>query len=108
MELKIFARISEKTYAQAQTGMYVFNVPVRSTKQQIANAVSKQFSVEVVTVNTVLAKGKVKKAHRKGGSPVVGKRNDVKKPTFALQKVSPSLCLKKKPPMAPRRASNGY
>lgn len=79
MELKIFARISEKTYAQAQTGMYVFNVPVRSTKQQIANAVSKQFSVEVVTVNTVLAKGKVKKAYRKGGSPVVGKRNDVKK-----------------------------
>ena len=79
MELKISTRISEKTYAQAQNGMYVFDVPVRATKQQIADAVAKQFAVEVVTVNTVLAKGKVKKAYRKGGSPVIGKRRDVKK-----------------------------
>jgi len=79
MELKISSRISEKTYAQAQNGIYVFDVPVRATKQQITDAVAKQFAVEVVTVNTVLAKGKVKKAYRKGGSPVIGKRRDVKK-----------------------------
>jgi large subunit ribosomal protein L23 len=79
MELKISTRISEKTYAQAQNGIYVFDVPVRATKQMISDAVAKQFAVEVVTVNTVLAKGKVKKAYRKGGSPVIGKRNNVKK-----------------------------
>lgn len=79
MELKISTRISEKTYAQAQNGTYVFDVPVRATKQQIADAVAKQFAVEVVGVNTVLAKGKVKKAYRKGGSPVIGKRSNVKK-----------------------------
>lgn len=79
MELKIHPRISEKTYAQAQNGIYAFDVPLRATKQQIADAVAKQFAVEVVTVNSVLAKGKVKKAYRKGGSPVIGKRRDVKK-----------------------------
>jgi large subunit ribosomal protein L23 len=79
MELRIHPRISEKTFAQAQAGIYVFDVPTRATKQQISDAVAKQFAVEVVTINTVLAKGKVKKSYRKGGSPVVGKRNDVKK-----------------------------
>ena len=79
MELKIHPRISEKTFAQAQAGTYVFDVPTRATKQQITDAVKKQYSVEVVDVNTVLAKGKVKKAYRKGGAPVVGKRRDVKK-----------------------------
>jgi len=79
MELKIYPRISEKTFAQAQAGTYVFDVPTRATKQQITDAVKKQYSVEVVDVNTVLAKGKVKKSYRKGGAPVVGKRRDVKK-----------------------------
>ena len=79
MELKIYPRISEKTFAQAQAGTYVFDVPTRASKQQITDAVKKQYSVEVVDVNTVLAKGKVKKSYRKGGAPVVGKRRDVKK-----------------------------
>lgn len=79
MELKIYPRISEKTFAQAQNGMYVFDVPTRATKQQITDAVAKQYSVNVVDVNTIVAKGKVKKSYRKGGAPVVGKRKDVKK-----------------------------
>lgn len=79
MELRIHPRISEKTFAQAQAGTYVFDVPKRATKQQITDAVAKQFAVEVVAVNTVLAKGKVKKAYRKGGAATIGKRSDVKK-----------------------------
>lgn len=79
MELKIFPRVSEKTFAQAQAGMYVFDVPKRATKQQVADAVSKQYSVSVVDVNTTILKGKVKRSYRKGGAPVVGKQNDVKK-----------------------------
>ncbi|HET9411675.1 MAG TPA: 50S ribosomal protein L23 [Candidatus Saccharimonadales bacterium] len=79
MELKIIPRMSEKSYAQSQNGIYVFNVPATATKQQIATAVAKQFDVAVVTVNVVLAKGKVKQSFRKGGRPVTGKRRDVKK-----------------------------
>lgn len=79
MELKIIPRISEKSYAQAANGMYIFNVPLKATKLQVADAVAKQFDVTVVGVNTVLAKGKVKRSYRKGGAAVVGKRANVKK-----------------------------
>lgn len=79
MELKIIPRMSEKTVAQAAVGMYVFNVPMTATKQQVAEAVSKQYSVRVVSVNTVVSDGKVKRSYRKGGSPVTGKRSDTKK-----------------------------
>ena len=77
--MKIIPRMSEKSYQQSQTGMYVFDVPASANKQQIADAVAEQFSVTVDDVNTVVAKGKVKKAYRKGGSPVVGRRKDLKK-----------------------------
>lgn len=79
MELKVIPRMSEKSYQQSQSGMYIFDVPTTATKQQISEAVAKQFSVQVETVNVVVAKGKVKKSYRKGGSPVVGKRRNVKK-----------------------------
>jgi large subunit ribosomal protein L23 len=79
MDLRIIPRISEKTYAQAQGGMYVFDVPITATKQQIASAISKQYDVAVRTVNVVVAKGKAKKSYRKGGSPVVGRRVNAKK-----------------------------
>lgn len=79
MELRIIPRISEKTFAQAQNGMYVFDVPKRASKQQIADAVAKQYSVNVVDVNTIILKGKVMRSYRKGGSPIIGKRTDVKK-----------------------------
>jgi large subunit ribosomal protein L23 len=79
MELKVIPRMSEKSYQQSQGGMYVFDVPTTATKQQIADAVAKQFEVKVVTVNVIVAKGKVKKSYRKGGAPVVGRRKNVKK-----------------------------
>jgi large subunit ribosomal protein L23 len=77
--MKIIPRMSEKSYQQSQTGMYVFDVPTTANKQQIADAVAEQFSVAVDVVNTTIAKGKVKRAYRKGGSPVIGKRKDLKK-----------------------------
>lgn len=79
MELKVIPRMSEKSYAQSQGGMYVFDVPTTATKQQIADAVAKQFNVTVDDVNTVVAKGKVKKSYRKGGQPITGKRKNIKK-----------------------------
>lgn len=79
MDLKIIPRMSEKSYAESKSGIYVFNVPLRTTKQQVASAVAKQFEVKVQTVNITVVKGKAKKNYRKGGAPVVGKRKDVKK-----------------------------
>ncbi|HKX72985.1 MAG TPA: 50S ribosomal protein L23 [Candidatus Saccharimonadales bacterium] len=79
MDLKVISRMSEKSYQQSQNGIYIFDVPTTATKQQIADAVAKQFDVKVVTVNVTLAKGKVKKSYRKGGAPVIGKRRNVKK-----------------------------
>lgn len=79
MELTIIPRMSEKTVGQAQNGMYVFEVPVSATKQMVAQAVSKQYGVKVVSVNTLTTEGKVKRSYRRGGNPVVGKRSDVKK-----------------------------
>ncbi len=79
MELTIIPRMSEKTVAQAQAGKYVFKVPTTATKQQIAQAVSKQYGVKVISVNTLTTEGKVKRSYRKGGNPVTGKRVDVKK-----------------------------
>lgn len=79
MELKIIPYISEKTYIEAAAGMYTFKVPTGASKERIANAISKQFGVKVVSVNTTLTKGKIKQSYRKGGKPVIGKRNDVKK-----------------------------
>src|SRR5215213_10389030 len=77
--MKIIPRMSEKSYQQSQNGMYIFDVPTTANKQQIAAAVTEQFSVVVDDVNTVVAKGKKKRTFRKGGSPVVGYRRDKKK-----------------------------
>lgn len=79
MELKIIPRISEKTVSLAQGGAYTFEVPKAANKQQIADAVAKQFDVTVLTVNVAVAKGKVKRSFRKGGKFSVGRRPDVKK-----------------------------
>jgi len=101
MELKIIPRVSEKTYAQAQAGMYVFDVPKNATKQQVSAAVQKRYDVSVVTVNILIAKGKVKQGVRKGGVRVTGRRSDVKKayvrlaegqtlPVFAEESAEPT------------------
>ncbi|HSE60660.1 MAG TPA: 50S ribosomal protein L23 [Candidatus Saccharimonadales bacterium] len=77
--MKIIPRMSEKSYQQSQSGMYIFDVPTTANKQQIATAVAEQFNVQVDDVNVVVAKGKKKRAYRKGGSPVIGFRKDKKK-----------------------------
>lgn len=79
MDLKVIPRMSEKSYQQSQNSMYIFDVPTTATKQQIGDAVAKQFNVKVVTVNVIVAKGKVKKSYRKGGTPVIGRRKNIKK-----------------------------
>lgn len=79
MELKIIPIVSEKSYAQAQTGTYVFSVPTTANKLALKNAISKQFAVTVTSVTTTVSKGKIKRSYRKGGAWTKGKRSDSKK-----------------------------
>lgn len=73
-------RISEKAYAMAQAkNVYVFQVPVDAGKLEIAQAVSSQFEVQVLDVNLMNVKGKVKRTVRRGGKSTTGKRADFKK-----------------------------
>ncbi len=79
MELKIIPLISEKSYAQAKAGTYVFSIPTTASKLAVKNAVAKQFNVTVTSITTAITKGKVKRTYRKGGAWAKGTRNDSKK-----------------------------
>ena len=79
MELKVIPIVSEKSYAQAQTGTYVFKVPKTANKLDIKRAVAQQFKVSVVGVTTNITKGKVMRTFRKKGAWVNGTRTDSKK-----------------------------
>jgi large subunit ribosomal protein L23 len=66
--------ITEKATLLAEKGQTVFKVSIEATKPEIKAAVEGLFGVTVVSVNTVLTKGKTK---RFKGRP--GRRSDVKK-----------------------------
>lgn len=78
-------RISEKAYALAQNGTYVFNVPMSANKQQIIAAVRDEYSVDVTDVRTVVAKGKAVRGYRgTRRNPVSARRSDTKKAYVTL------------------------
>jgi len=72
--LAITPRSSEKAYASVEKNVYVFNVPTSLNKRQIAEIVSKDYSVIVVDVNVVVSKGKPVRAYR-GKRYTPGKAN---------------------------------
>lgn len=81
-------RISEKAYAMSQDdkqNVYVFVVPKEASKQAIASAVATQYGVTVRTVNTTVTKGKAKRTIRKGGRPIAGRTNTIKKAYVTLK-----------------------
>jgi len=78
-------RVSEKAYAMSQTGVYVFIVPSNVNKLQIAQAVTEQFDVHVVSVNTTNQKGKAVRFYR-AGKFENGTRSDMKKAYVRLAK----------------------
>lgn len=71
--------ISEKSFALAATGVYVFQVAPNANKAVVATQVHEQYKVDVIEVNIINIPGKVKKVGKK-----TGKRSDIKK---ALVKV---------------------
>lgn len=74
-------KISEKAIALADSGKYVFEVPSRVNKIEVAHAVENSFKVKVVDVNILIAKGKTKTFRRQAG-----KRVDIKKAIVTLKK----------------------
>ena len=61
------------------SGRYTFAVAKAATKQEIAQAVAESFKVDVVAVNTLTVKGKVRKVGKR-----VGKQSDWKKAVVTL------------------------
>ena len=77
-------RMSEKTYAMSQTGVYVFDVDTSINKHQITEAVESTYDVTVEDVRTVTTKGKAKRLYRKRRFEN-GRRSDVKKAYVTLK-----------------------
>ncbi len=73
--------ISEKSFTAADSGKYVFLVEKNATKQEIEKAVETAFKVNVIDVNTIIMKGKLKRFGKK-----FGKRKDYKKAIVTLKK----------------------
>ena len=71
--------VTEKSTQQSEFNKMVFSVPVSATKLDIKLSIEKIFSVKVLTVNTILQKGKVKRF--KG---VLGRRSNTKKAIVTL------------------------
>jgi large subunit ribosomal protein L23 len=79
-ELILTPRISEKAVAQAERGVYVFEVPTSTNKIEVARAVESQFKVNVMDVNIAITKGKVKRFRR-----TLGRERDTKKAMVRLK-----------------------
>lgn len=53
--------ITEKNSQLAETGIYVFEVDRKATKEEIKRAVEKAFRVKVKSVNTTICRGRARR-----------------------------------------------
>lgn len=84
--LTLIPKISEKALGRTTDKVYVFMVPIDSSKERIARAVEAQFDVTVKKVRLMVVKGKSKNSMRKRLQPLEGKRADAKKAYVTLSK----------------------
>lgn len=84
--ITVIPRATEKAYGQVTAkNTYVFDVPLTANKQQIADAVAAQFTVEVKGVKTLVQQGKAVRFSRgKNRYPGTTKRKDSKKAYVTL------------------------
>jgi large subunit ribosomal protein L23 len=71
--------ITEKATLGSEHNQVTFKVPLDASKLEVAAAIEGVFGVKVKSVNTLRAKGKVKRFRGR-----LGKRNDVKKAYVTL------------------------
>ena len=84
-QLFIHPRATEKAYGQSQKNVYVFNVPLDSSKRDIAETVEKQYEVKVVNVATLVQNGKAIRFNRgKNRYPGTTTRKNTKKAYVTL------------------------
>jgi len=84
MSVVLKPRMSEKTYALSQTGVFVFVVDSGLNKHQIAEAVESTYGVTVNTVRIVIQNGKKKRSY-KNRKYKNGERSDIKKAYVTLK-----------------------
>jgi large subunit ribosomal protein L23 len=71
--------VSEKSYAGLERNTYTFLVDERANKTEIKEAIQKIWNVQVLSVNTLMRKGKVKRRRY-----TTGKRPDQKRAIVTL------------------------
>ena len=84
--ITVIPRATEKAYGQiTDKNTYVFEVPLTANKQEIADAVSAQYEVEVKGVKTLVQQGKaVRFRLGKKRCPGTATRKDAKKAYLTL------------------------
>lgn len=77
--IQYIPRPTEKAYGLEGQHVYVFFVPMKASKQEIAKQVAKQFNVTVIDVKTAIRKGKPTRFSRgKHAYPGITNRQDKK------------------------------
>ena len=76
--------ITEKMTGLAAKRQYAFEVDIDANKIDIARAVEKKFNVDVISIRTILSKGKHKAQMTKKGR-IPGRRADIKKAIVTLK-----------------------
>jgi len=71
--------VSEKSYANLEANRYTFLVHPEANKTEIKEAIQKIWNVQVLAVNTMMRKGKVKRQRY-----VSGRRSDQKRAVVTL------------------------
>lgn len=76
----IVPKKTEKAYTASNSNVYVFDVPLRMNKHEIAQTVAVDYDVRVLNVRTVIQAGKTIRYSRKRGQyPGETSRSDQKK-----------------------------
>ncbi len=87
--MTVIPRVSEKAYKLSTNDLapvVIFNVPKSANKQQIKKAVETQFKVTVVTIKTLVVKGKaVNRVKSRRARPMSVTRTDTKKAYVTLK-----------------------
>lgn len=78
--------VSEKGYALNEKGAYVLKVLKTATKSDVSQALKTLYNVDVVKINTLITRGKVRrKAVSKRSAPIYVKLSNTKKAIIKLK-----------------------
>ena len=84
MEISIKQIVTEKATASTEKGgRYTFRVSPEANREQIAQMITKLYGVKVVSVNTMVCRGKDKSRYTKSGL-LTGKTSKYKKAVVTL------------------------